>query len=140
MKSVVYLPQDYVPSEEEPFMNEMQTEYFRRRLVAWRDEILAESRDTIRKLQQQTQSIPDLADRATEESERQVQLRARDRQRKLVVKINMALDKIEDGEFGYCEATGRRISLRRLLARPIATYCLEAQEKHERAEKEFRDD
>ena len=121
-------------------MNEMQLEFFRRRLVAWRNEILAESRDTIKKMQLQARSIPDFTDRATEESERQVQLRTRDRQRKLVVKINMALARIEEGEFGYCEATGRPISLKRLIARPIASYCLEAQERHERAEREFWDD
>ena len=140
MKSVVCVPDDYEPSDDEPFMNEMQLEYFRRRLVAWRNEILAESRDTIKKMQLQARSIPDFADRATEESERQVQLRTRDRQRKLVVKINMALARIEEGEFGYCEATGRQISLKRLIARPIASYCLEAQERHERAEREFWDD
>lgn len=140
MKSVVCVPDDYEPSDDEPFMNEMQLEYFRRRLVAWRNEILAESRDTIKKMQLQARSIPDFADRATEESERQVQLRTRDRQRKLVVKINMALARIEEGEFGYCEATGRPISLKRLIARPIASYCLEAQERHERAEREFWDD
>lgn len=140
MKSVVCVPEDYEPSDDEPFMNEMQLEYFRRRLVAWRNEILAESRDTIKKMQLQARSIPDFADRATEESERQVQLRTRDRQRKLVVKINMALARIEEGEFGYCEATGRQISLKRLIARPIASYCLEAQERHERAEREFWDD
>ena len=140
MKSVVCVPDDYEPSDDEPFMNERQLEYFRRRLVAWRNEILAESRDTIKKMQLQARSIPDFADRATEESERQVQLRTRDRQRKLVVKINMALARIEEGEFGYCEATGRPISLKRLIARPIASYCLEAQERHERAEREFWDD
>ncbi len=140
MKSVVCVPDDYEPSDDEPFMSEMQLEYFRRRLVAWRNEILAESRDTIKKMQLQARSIPDFADRATEESERQVQLRTRDRQRKLVVKINMALARIEEGEFGYCEATGRPISLKRLIARPIASYCLEAQERHERAEREFWDD
>ena len=96
--------------------------------------------DTIKKMQLQARSIPDFADRATEESERQVQLRTRDRQRKLVVKINMALARIEEGEFGYCEATGRQISLKRLIARPIASYCLEAQERHERAEREFWED
>ena len=140
MKSVVCVPEDYEPSDDEPFMNEMQLEFFRRRLVAWRNEILAESRDTIKKMQLQARSIPDFTDRATEESERQVQLRTRDRQRKLVVKINMALARIEEGEFGYCEATGRPISLKRLIARPIASYCLEAQERHERAEREFWDD
>lgn len=140
MNSVVCVPDDYEPSDDEPFMNEMQLEYFRRRLVAWRNEILAESRDTIKKMQLQARSIPDFADRATEESERQVQLRTRDRQRKLVVKINMALARIEEGEFGYCEATGRQISLKRLIARPIASYCLEAQERHERAEREFWED
>ena len=140
MKSVVCVPDDYEPSDDEPFMNELQLEYFRRRLVAWRNEILAESRDTIKKMQLQARSIPDFTDRATEESERQVQLRTRDRQRKLVVKINMALARIDEGEFGYCKATGRQISLKRLIARPIASYCLEAQERHERAEREFWDD
>lgn len=140
MKSVVYLPEDYQPSDDEPFMNELQLEFFRRLLVAWRNELLNQSKHTIREMQLQAKSIPDIADRATEESERQVQLRTRDRQRKLVAKINLALARIEDGEFGYCEATGRPISLRRLLARPIATYCLEAQERHERAEREYWDD
>ena len=139
MESVIYLPEDYRPSEEEPFMNELQLEFFRRRLVEWRNEILAQSRDTIEDMQEQTRNIPDITDRATEESERQVQLRTRDRQRKLVLKINSALHRIEEGEFGYCEATGRPISLKRLIARPIATYCLEAQEQHERSEREFWD-
>ena len=120
-------------------MSEQQLEFFRRRLVEWRNEILAQSRDTIEDMQEQTRNIPDITDRATEESERQVQLRTRDRQRKLVLKINSALDRIEEGEFGYCEATGRPISLKRLIARPIATYCLEAQERHELSEREFWD-
>ena len=137
MELNMILPVDYEPSEDEPFMNEMQQEYFRRRLLDWRNEIVSESRETIRKMQEQSRSIPDAADRAMEESEKQLQLRKRDRQRKLVAKINMALGRIKDGEFGYCEATGRQISLKRLIARPIASYCLEAQERHERAEKEF---
>lgn len=140
MKQEVFLPDDYRPAEDEPFMNDRQTEYFRRKLIDWRNELLAESRDTIEGLQDQTRNIPDIADRASEETDRALELRTRDRQRKLVAKIDSALRRIEEGEYGYCEATGDPISLKRLDARPIATLSLEAQEKHERREKVHRDD
>ncbi len=140
MKSEVFLPDDYQPVEDEPFMNERQTEYFRRKLIHWRDEILAGSRDTIEALQDGTRAIPDVADRASEETDRALELRTRDRQRKLVAKIDQALRRIDEGEYGYCEVTGEPISLKRLDARPIATMSLEAQERHERREKVHRDD
>lgn len=140
MKSEVFLPDDYQPVEDEPFMNERQAEYFRRKLIHWRDEILAGSRDTIEALQDGTRAIPDVADRASEETDRALELRTRDRQRKLVAKIDQALRRIDEGEYGYCEVTGEPISLKRLDARPIATMSLEAQERHERREKVHRDD
>ncbi|RKF15442.1 RNA polymerase-binding protein DksA [Roseovarius spongiae] len=140
MKAEVFLPEDYRPVEDEPFMNERQTEYFRRKLIAWRDDLLAGSRDTIELLQDGTRAIPDVADRASEETDRSLELRTRDRQRKLVAKIDQALRRIENGEYGYCEVTGEPISLKRLDARPIATMSLEAQERHERREKVHRDD
>lgn len=140
MKAEVFLPDDYRPVEDEPFMNERQLEYFRRKLVDWRDDLLAGSRDTIEGLQDGTRAIPDVADRASEETDRALELRTRDRQRKLVAKIDQALRRIEEGEFGYCDVTGEPISLRRLDARPIATMSLEAQERHERREKVHRDD
>ncbi|SIT74307.1 RNA polymerase-binding protein DksA [Pontibaca methylaminivorans] len=140
MKQDVFLSDDYRPAEDEPFMNERQTEYFRRKLLAWKQELLAGSRDTIAGLQDGTRNIPDIADRASEETDRALELRTRDRQRKLVTKIDEALKRIEEGEYGYCEMTGDRISLKRLDARPIATMTLEAQERHERREKVHRDD
>ncbi|MFY9239019.1 MAG: RNA polymerase-binding protein DksA [Roseovarius sp.] len=140
MKAEVFLPDDYRPVEDEPFMNERQLEYFRRKLVDWRDDLLAGSRDTIEGLQDGTRAIPDVADRASEETDRALELRTRDRQRKLVAKIDQALRRIEEGEFGYCDVTGEPISLKRLDARPIATMSLEAQERHERREKVHRDD
>jgi len=140
MKVEVFLPEDYHPAEDEPFMNERQTEYFRRKLLNWKNEILADSKDTIEGLQDNTRAIPDIADRASEETDRTLELRTRDRQRKLVSKIDAALRRIEEGEYGYCEATGDPISLKRLDARPIATLSLEAQERHERREKVHRDD
>lgn len=140
MKAEVFLPDDYRPADSEPFMNERQTEYFRRKLAAWREELLEGSRDTIEGLQDGTRAIPDVADRASEETDRALELRTRDRQRKLVAKIDTALRRIEQGEFGYCEVTGEPISLKRLDARPIATMSLEAQERHERREKVHRDD
>lgn len=130
----------YRPSEKEPFMNERQREYFRRKLIAWKDEILEESRATIANLQNDTVSEPDLADRATSETDRALELRARDRQRKLIAKIDDALRRIEEGSYGYCEETGEPISLSRLEARPIATLSLEAQERHERRERVHRDE
>jgi len=134
MKQDVILPDDYRPAEDEPFMNERQLEYFRRKLLDWKNELLAGSRDTIEGLQDGTRNIPDVADRASEETDRALELRTRDRQRKLVAKIDSALRRIEDGEYGYCEVTGEPISLKRLDARPIATMSLEAQERHERRE------
>ena len=140
MKAEIFLPEDYRPAEGESFMNERQIEYFRRKLIAWKNEILNESRDTIEGMKDGTRNIPDIADRASEETDRALELRTRDRQRKLVSKIDAALRRIEDGEYGYCEITGEPISLRRLDARPIATMTLEAQERHERREKVHRDD
>lgn len=140
MKQEVFLPEDYRPAEDEPFMNDKQTEYFRRKLVDWKNDILTDSKDTIEGLQDNTRNIPDVADRASEETDRALELRTRDRQRKLVAKIESALRRIDEGEYGYCEVTGEPISLRRLDARPIATMSLEAQERHERREKVHRDD
>jgi DnaK suppressor protein len=140
MKAEIFLPEDYRPAEDEPFMNERQIEYFRRKLIAWKGEILKESLDTIEGMKDSTRNIPDIADRASEETDRALELRTRDRQRKLVSKIDSALRRIEDGEYGYCEITGEPISLKRLDARPIATMTLEAQERHERREKVHRDD
>ncbi len=140
MKQEAFLPDDYRPAEDEPFMNDRQLEYFRRKLQNWRAELLAGSKDTIEGLQDGTRNIPDVADRASEETDRALELRTRDRQRKLVSKIDGALRRIEEGEFGYCIVTGEPISLKRLDARPIATMSLEAQERHERREKVHRDD
>ena len=130
----------YKPSDDEPFMNDRQKEYFRRKLIAWRDSILAESRETLTALQNESENHPDIADRASSETDRAIELRARDRQRKLISKIESALQRIEDGSYGYCEETGDPISLRRLDARPIATLSVEAQERHERREKVYRDE
>lgn len=140
MKVETFLPDDYRPAEDEPFMNDKQTEYFRRKLVAWKNDLLSETRDTIEGLQDNTRNIPDVADRASEETDRALELRTRDRQRKLVAKIDSALRRIDEGEYGYCEVTGEPISLKRLDARPIATMSLEAQERHERRERVHRDD
>ncbi len=132
--------ESYKPSDAEPFMNERQREYFRRKLILWREAILAESRDTLNVLQHESENHPDIADRASSETDRAIELRARDRQRKLISKIESALARIEDGSYGYCVETGDPISLRRLDARPIATLSVEAQERHERREKIYRDD
>lgn len=140
MKNDTNLPSDYVPTEDEPFMNDRMKEYFRRKLLAWKVSILAESRETVAEMQNSTRSIPDLADRASEETDRALELRTRDRQRKLIAKIDGALRRIDDGTYGYCEETGEPISIRRLEARPIATLSLEAQERHERKERVYRDD
>ncbi len=129
----------YKPSDAEPFMNERQRDYFRRKLIAWRESILAESRDTLNALQLESENHSDIADRASSETDRAIELRARDRQRKLISKIEAALARIEDGAYGYCVETGEPISLRRLDARPIATLSVEAQERHERREKIYRD-
>lgn len=140
MRPEIFLPDDYRPAEDEPFMNERQLEYFRRKLLSWKDEILSDSRDTLVELANGTRNLPDMADRASEETDRALELRTRDRQRKLISKIDAALRRIENGEFGYCEMTGEPISLKRLDARPIATMTLEAQERHERSERVHRDD
>ena len=140
MKAEVFLPEDYRPAEDEPFMNERQVEYFRRKLQTWKTELLEDSRGTVAGLQDGTRNIPDVADRASEETDRALELRTRDRQRKLIAKIDSALRRIDEGEYGYCEVTGEPISLKRLDARPIATMSLEAQERHERREKVHRDD
>ena len=140
MKAETFLSDDYRPAEDEPFMNERQLEYFRRKLWTWKDEILEDSRETIEGLQDNTRNSPDVADPAIEETDRALEPRTRDRQRKLVAKIDAALRRIDDGEYGYCEVTGEPISLKRLDARPIATMSLEAQERHERRVKVHRDD
>jgi len=131
---------DYRPSEDEAFMNERQLEYFRRKLLNWKEEILRESRETLGHLQAETENHPDIADRASSETDRALELRTRDRQRKLISKIDQALRRIEDGSYGYCEETGEPIGLARLDARPTATMSLEAQERHERRERVHRDD
>ncbi|MFP4517894.1 MAG: RNA polymerase-binding protein DksA [Oceanicaulis sp.] len=138
--SKIELPAGYRPSEKEEFMNERQKEYFRRKLLAWKDEIIRESKSTLSNLQEDMGSLPDLADRASTETDRALELRARDRQRKLISKIDAALRRIEEGEYGYCEETGEPIALARLDARPVATLSLEAQERHERSERVHRDD
>ncbi len=130
----------YRPSEDEPFMNPAQLEYFRQKLLNWREDILRDSRETLESLQEESVAHADLADRASSESDRTLELRTRDRQRKLISKIDAALRRIEDGTYGYCEDTGEPIGLARLDARPVATLSLEAQEKHERREKVYRDD
>ena len=136
----ITLEDGYVPSESEPFMNDLQLEYFRRKLLVWKQELLNQSAETIDNLQDSGRNVPDIADRASEETDRALELRTRDRQRKLVSKIDAALRRIDNSEYGYCEMTGEPISLKRLDARPIATMTLEAQEKHERREKVHRDE
>src|SRR5215207_9514886 len=133
----IVIDEGYRPTEDEPFMNERQREYFRRKLVRWKHDILREAQETLAALQSENENHPDLADRASSETDRAIELRARDRQRKLIAKIDAALARIEDG---YCEETGDPISLKRLEARPIATLSLEAQERHERNERVYRDD
>jgi len=134
------LAPDYRPTEKEPFMNPRMREYFRRKLLAWKKELLNESNETIHHLQESSVSEPDLADRASLETDRALELRTRDRERKLIQKINEALERIEDGSYGYCEETGEPIAIKRLEARPIATLSIEAQERHERLERTQRDD
>ena len=131
---------DYRPSEDEEFMNERQLEYFKQKLINWKEDILRESRETLTHLQAETENHPDIADRATSETDRALELRTRDRQRKLISKIDEALRRIEDGSYGYCEETGEPIGVARLDARPIAPLSLEAQERHERRERVHRDD
>ena len=138
-KAETILDTEYHPAEDEPFMNDRQTEYFRQKLLTWKASILEETRSTIEDMQEGTRNIPDVADRASEETDRALELRTRDRERKVVSKIESALRRIEDGSYGYCDDTGEPISLKRLDARPIATYSLEAQERHERKEKIHRD-
>lgn len=132
--------EEYSPSTDEPFMNDRQKEYFRRKLLSWKEEIILESKGTLDNLQEENNHLPDIADRASSETEKALELRTRDRQRKLISKIDAALRKLDTGEYGYCEETGEPISLRRLDARPIASLSLEAQERHERAERVHRDD
>ncbi|MDP9137506.1 MAG: RNA polymerase-binding protein DksA [Pseudomonadota bacterium] len=132
--------QYYHPSDTEPFMNERQRDYFRAKLLAWKEDILRESRETLEHLQDENNILPDLVDRASTETDRALELRTRDRQRKLIAKIDAALQRIDNGSYGYCEETGEPISLRRLDARPIATLSIEAQERHERRERVYRDD
>ena len=136
----VLVEKEYRPTEDEPFMNDRQLEYFRQKLLAWKDDILRESRETIGNLQTETENHPDLVDRASSETDRALELRTRDRQRKLISKIDEALRRIEDGTYGYCEETGEPIGVARLEARPTATLSVEAQERHERRERVHRDD
>ena len=131
---------NYRPSQKEPFMNERQREYFRQKLLDWKEGILKEAKETLQHLQDENQNHSDLADRASSDTDRAIELRARDRQRKLIAKIDAAIQRIDDGTYGYCEETGEPIALRRLEARPIATLSLEAQERHERRERVYRDD
>jgi DnaK suppressor protein len=136
----VEIEDTYKPREDEPFMNDRQREYFRNKLQDWKEDILRESKETLLHLQDENNVLPDLADRASTETDRSLELRTRDRQRKLISKIEAALTRIDNGSYGYCEETGEPISLRRLDARPIATLSLEAQERHERRERVYRDD
>jgi DnaK suppressor protein len=138
--SSIVLPPNYRPSENEPFMNERQRIYFRQKLVAWKEDIIRQTKETLAGLHEDSTQHADLADRATSETDRALELRARDRQRKLIAKIDAALARIEDGTYGYCEETGEPIGLKRLDARPIATLSLEAQERHERRERVYRED
>ena len=140
MATAVTLDHDYRPAEDEPFMNERQRQYFRKKLLAWKDDILREARETIANLQNDSENHPDIADRASSETDRSIELRSRDRQRKLIAKIDAALARLDDGTYGYCEETGEPISIKRLDARPIATLSIEAQERHERNERVHRDD
>ena len=138
--SSIVLPPDYRPSEDEPFMNERQRLYFRQKLLTWKEEIIRQTKETLAGLHEESTQHADLADRATSETDRALELRARDRQRKLIAKIDAALARIEDGSYGYCEETGEPIGLKRLDARPIATLSVEAQERHERRERVYRED
>jgi DnaK suppressor protein len=130
----------YRPTDKEPFMNERQRDYFRQKLVAWKEDILREAKETLQHLQDENQNHPDFADRASSETDRAIELRARDRQRKLISKIDDALTRIDDGTYGYCEETGEPIAIKRFEARPIATLSIEAQERHERRERVYRDE
>ena len=134
------IEEGYQPSDSETFMNERQREFFRRKLLEWKEQLLRESRETLAALQAENENHADIADRASSETDRAIELRARDRQRKLISKIDSALARIDEGTYGYCEETGEPISLKRLAARPIATLSIEAQERHERRERVYRDD
>lgn len=136
----VQLPKGYKPSADEEFMNDMQKEYFRQRLLTWREELLKDSEETLNNLKDGGMTVPDISDRASAEADKALELRTRDRMRKVISKIDAALERIEDGTYGYCEETGEPISLERLIARPIATMTIEAQERHERMEKTYSDD
>lgn len=136
----VQLPKGYKPSADEEFMNDMQKEYFRQRLLTWREELLKDSEETLNNLKDGGMTVPDISDRASAEADKALELRTRDRMRKVISKIDAALGRIEDGTYGYCEETGEPIGLERLIARPIATMTIEAQERHERMEKTYSDD
>jgi len=136
----IVLPEGYKPSEKEEYMNELQVEYFRLKLVEWKDELLAESRETLKHLQEENWNEADPNDRASVETEATTELRTRDRYRKLIDKIDQALRRVEIGEYGYCEETGEEIGLKRLEARPVATLCIEAQERHESYERQHIDE
>jgi DnaK suppressor protein len=136
----IIFAEGYRPTEDEPFMNDRQREYFRRKLLSWKDDILREANETLATLQSETDHLSDIADRASSETDRAIELRARDRQRKLISKIDSAISRIDEGTYGFCEETGEPISLRRLDARPTATLSVEAQERHERRERIYRDD
>ena len=140
MATADIIEEGYQPSDSETFMNERQREFFRRKLLEWKEQILRESRETRAALQAENENHADIADRASSETDRAIELRARDRQRKLISKIDSALARIDEGTYGYCEETGEPISLKRLAARPIATLSIEAQERHERRERVYRDD
>ncbi len=136
----IELDETYKPNDSEPFMNDRQMEYFRQKLLSWKEEILRESKETLGHLQDENHIMPDVADRASSETDRSLELRTRDRQRKLISKIDSALKRVADRSYGYCEETGDPISLKRLDARPIATLSIEAQERHEKRERVYRDD
>lgn len=140
MENSITLPPDYVPNKKEEYMNDMQLEYFRHKLLDWKKELLAQSNDTLDDLRQGGLNQPDDIDRASLETDKSLDLRTKDRARKLILKIDEALDRIEDGTYGYCEETGEEIGIERLMARPIATLCVEAQERHERLEKTYDDE
>ncbi|MBP5698309.1 MAG: RNA polymerase-binding protein DksA [Alphaproteobacteria bacterium] len=140
MENTTTLPPDYIPNKKEEYMNDMQLEYFRQKLLNWKKELLAQSSDTLDELRQGGLNQPDDIDRASLETDKSLDLRTKDRARKLIMKIDEALDRIEDGTYGYCEETGEEIGIDRLMARPIATLCVEAQERHERMEKTYDDE
>ncbi len=140
MNKKLEIPEDYIPDDKEEYMNPLHLEYFRQKLSSWKQEILTESQNTLQELQQVSLHMADMNDRASTEADHAVELRARDRQRKLISKIDSALERIREGSYGFCEESGEPIGIKRLEARPIATLSLEAQEMHERREKIYRDD